>query len=775
MSNAEHSENSREQNWETYERPAVMREFVREQADGTLIADLLVHGVTCATCTWSIETALNRMPGVVSIEVNPITTRAELHWDPGQIQLAKLLRTIADLKYRPMPFTDRATQNAAEENRRLALRRLLVAGLGMMQVSSYAVAMYAGAFQGMDPEIESFLRLISLIVATPIVIYSGAPFFRGAWRSVHTLHPGMDLPVAIAIGGAWLASVWNTFTGSGEVYFDSATMFVFFLSATRYLEAAGRYRALDLTHALAQQLPCTAIRLTTHGQEEVGVMELQGGDRVVVPAGIAFPADGLLRDETASVDESMLTGESLPVRRQCGDSIIAGTINTGERVTVEVQKTGPDTVLAQIGRLVTQAGRDRPQLVELTDRIASVFVSVIIAVALLTGLVWWQLDSERAFAIVLSVLVVTCPCALALATPAAFTVATSRLARDGFLVRRAGALQRLAGINRIVFDKTGTLTDNNLRISSISTTAGLDEDRAIALAAALEAGSAHPIARAFRSNVSEAATALRSVPGGGLQGIVKGHTYRIGNHRFVESLSDNDDTNSPLAGGDAKLRQVFLGGERGLAARIDLVENLRSGAAQMINKLKELGIGAVIASGDRQEAVHAMAQNLAADGEALHWEADMLPEDKLNLVRELQAQGLQVAAMGDGINDSPVLAGADVSIAMGSGTSIAQHSADTIWLGQQLSGLEQAFSVARKTMLIVKQNLAWALGYNLLAIPLAVTGNIEPWMAALGMSFSSLLVMLNALRLGKANDPGGPIAEPQADTDCRAGQQGATA
>jgi Cu2+-exporting ATPase len=262
----------------------------------------------------------------------------------------------------------------------------------MMQVSSYAVAMYAGAFQGMDPDIEYFLRLISLVVATPIVIYSGAPFFSGAWRSVRSLHPGMDLPVAIAIGGAWLASVWNTFSGHGEVYFDSATMFVFFLSGTRYLEAAGRHRALDLTHALAQQLPCTAQRLTPAGQQEVGVMELQSGDRVVVPTGIAFPADGLLEDATASVDESMLTGESLPVRRQQGDSIIAGSINTGNTVIIEVRKTGPNTVLAQIGRLVTQAGRERPQLVELTDRIASVFVSIIVAVAVVTGMVWWQLD-----------------------------------------------------------------------------------------------------------------------------------------------------------------------------------------------------------------------------------------------------------------------------------------------------------------------------------------------------------------------------------------------
>ncbi len=748
-----------QQNWEVFERPAVMREFVRTADDGSLIADLLVHGVTCAACTWSIETTLNRMDGVISIEVNPVTTRAELRWDPDKVRLVDLLRAISELKFRPMPFTDKATQDAAEQNRRVALRRLLVAGLGMMQVTSYAVAMYAGAFQGMDPEIEYFLRLISLLVATPIVFYSGAPFFQGAWRSLQTRHPGMDLPVALAIGGAWLASVWNTWTNGGEVYFDSATMFVFFLSGTRYLEAAGRYRALDLTHALAQQLPCTALRLTSDGQEEVGVMELETGDRVRVPAGVAFPADGVLCAANARVDESMLTGESVPVTRQRGDSVIAGTVNTGDSAEIRVQKTGPDTVLAQIGRLVTQAGRDRPQMVELTDRIASVFVSAVIVVATLTALIWWQLDADRVFSVVLSVLVVTCPCALALATPAAFTVATSRLARDGFLVRRAGSLQRLAGIDRIVLDKTGTLTDNNLHIGSIATRSGISAADALKLAAALEAGSAHPIARAFRTpGPALTATQVKATAGGGLQGSIDGHTYRIGNLRFVcEDWGTGDEFGLVT---DTESRRIYLADQQGLLACFDINENLRAGAAAMIAALKFSGIEAIIASGDQPGPVAALAAELGD----VDWQAGMLPEDKLQLVRELQAQQHKVAAVGDGINDSPVLAGADVSIAMGSGTSIAQHSADCVWLGNRLDGLENAFALARQTMRVVKQNLGWALGYNLLAVPLAVTGNIEPWMAALGMSLSSVVVMLNALRLGNSRQHSAAETDPMPTT-----------
>lgn len=742
-----------EQDFAAYERPAVMREYVREHDDGTLTADLLVHGVHCAACTWAIETTLNKTPGVVSIEANPVTTRAGLRWDPRRTRLADLLAAIAKLGYRPMPFTDKRTQDAVEEERRVALRRLLVAGLGMMQVTSYAVAMYAGAFQGMDPEIEYFLRLISLLVATPIVIYSGAPFFAGAWRNIRALRPGMDLPVAIAIGGAWAASVWNTWAGSGEVYFDSATMFVFFLSGTRYLEAAGRYRALDATHALAQQLPCTTLRLIETGEnepreEEVGVMELECGDRVLVPTGVAFPADGMLDSADAQIDESMLTGESLPVRRQRGDAIIAGTVNTGDPAIARVEKTGPDTVIAQIGRLVTQAGRDRPQLVELTDRIASYFVSVVLTVATLTGLYWWQAAPERAFEIVLSVLVVTCPCALALATPAAFTVATSRLARDGFLVRRAGALQRLADITRIVFDKTGTLTDNHLRIAATTTHDGMAETDALALAAALEAASAHPIARAFRPFAGAVrATQVTQIAGGGLSGIIDNVEWRIGNRRFVAELADNaPHANAWQDSGNTNTRQVFLGNAGGIVARFDISENLRPGAAAAIDRLAKDGVAAVIASGDQPEPVAALATQL---GNTEH-HAGMLPEQKLELVRSMQARGERVAAVGDGINDSPVLAGADVSIAMGSGTSVAQHSADCVWLGEQLDGLDNVFAIARQTMRIVKQNLFWALGYNLLAIPLAVTGSIAPWMAALGMSASSLIVMLNALRLGRA-------------------------
>jgi Cu2+-exporting ATPase len=745
-------------NWETYERPAVMREYVREQQDGTQIADLLIQGVHCAACTWLIENTLKKIPGVISIEVNPVTTRGELHWDPQQVKLAGLLAEIERTGYLPTPFTEHEHYRSTEQERHLAMRRLFVAGLGMMQVSSFAVALYAGAFQGMDPVIQEFLRYISLLVATPIVLYSGAPFFAGAWRNIRGRSMGMDVPVALAIGAAWAASVWNTFAGTGEVYFDSATMFVFFLSGTRYLEAAGRRRALELTNALAQHIPSTATRLTPTGSEEVGVMELAPGDRVQVLAGIAFPADGLLETAATQVDESMLTGESRPVTHGPGDAVVAGTVNLTATAIVCIEKIGADTVLAQIGRLVTLAGKDKPALVQLTDRIAAVFVTTVLLLAAGTALAWWMIDADRAFEVVLTVLVVTCPCALALATPAAFTVATSALARQGFLVRRAGALQTLANVNHVIFDKTGTLTDNKLEIDEVKLCGSIDAATALSIAAALESHSAHPIAAAFSATHAELEkSGIRNIPGCGLEGRINNRNYRIGTAIFAAAPGN---TECPAEDDTETRRQVWLGDATGLLACFTLREEVRAGAAGLLAKLAGQGIHSSIASGDRAAPVAALAALLKAD----KWQAGMLPEDKLALVRNCQDSGEIVAVVGDGINDAPVLAGANVSIAMGSGTSMAQHSADCVWMGTELKGLGSVFDLSRRTMRIVRQNLIWALCYNILAIPLAVTGSIAPWMAALGMSLSSLLVMLNALRLGRM-----PVAEPETEatqSDC---------
>jgi Cu2+-exporting ATPase len=742
-----------EDRWLGYDREALQREFVTQRDDGMRSAHLLLQGVRCAACAWLIDSAMTALPGVRSISVDPVTTRAELTWDPAVARLSELLAQVARLGYTPCPYTEDDADRVAVEERRAGLKRLIVAGLGMMQVGSFAVAMYAGAFQNMDADIREFLRLVSLMVATPVVFYAGWPFFVRAWKSVREKALGMDVPVSLAIGFAYAASVWNTFVGSGEVYFDSATMFVFFLSGARYLEMMGRHRALSMTGSMARHLPGTATRIVDGQAEEVGIMELEPGDRLMIQPGKALPADGLLLSAEARLDESVLTGESTPIRKFAGDPVVAGSLNLTQAAEIAVVRVGAETVMAQIGRLVTDARERRPRLVELADRVASWFVASVLVAATMTGLVWWQIAPERTFEIVLAVLVVTCPCALALATPAVFTVATTALARRGFMIRRAGAVQALSQVTDVVFDKTGTLTIHDSVTPKIKALGSMAADEAMEIAAALEACSEHPLARAFPvPQVAGRASEVRAEPGAGLEGLVDDRLYRIGTREFATELFGGR-----IEAGDAaeERRLVYLADAAGLLAEFDIAERVRDGARDDMRRLARLRLHLTIASGDSAVPV----QNLAARLGVAASHAKLKPEDKLRFVRRLQAEGRNVAMVGDGINDSPVLAGADVSVAMGSGTSLAQYSADCVLMSPTLEPLTEAFALSRKAMAVVRQNLVWAICYNLIALPLAATGILAPWMAALGMSGSSLLVTMNALRLGRRRPVPAPVVD----------------
>jgi len=742
--------------WVSYDRPALQSEFVVANDDGTQTAHLLLHGVRCAACSWLVERGIATIDGVKSISVNPVTTRTDIQWNPARIKLSQILSQIARLGFTPYPHTEDEVERIAAAERIKSLKRLIVAGLGMMQVATFAVSLYAGAFQGMDPAIEKFLRLVSLLVATPVVLYSGAPFFTGAWHDLRARSPGMDVPVALAIGAAYAASVWNTLIGHGEVYFDSATMFVFFLSVARHLEMAGRHRVLGLTDAFASHLPRVATRLVDGEQREVGVMELVPGDLVLVTPGQAFPADGHLEGGDAHVDEALLTGESEPILKSAGDRVIAGSTNQRSAATFRVDRVGADTALAQISHLMTAAQKEKPPIVQLANRVASRFVSGVLLAAVIVGAIWWSIDADRAFEIVLALLVVTCPCALALATPAALTVASSVLARRGFLVRRAGALEELNRVTDVLFDKTGTLTDRNVMLRRVETFGATGEERALQIAAALESRSEHPIAAAFTSYaIAQDVDQVTAFPGEGLDGYVGGRHFRIGNAGFVAELSA---AIVPQWGGVSEAtRCVFLSDENTIIARFELAESARAGAAEAVDALVRRGISPMIASGDQDASVHAFADQLGIDA----YHAELRPADKLLLMRRLQDAGLKVAMVGDGINDSPVLAGANISIAMGSGTSLAQHSSDCIMLSDNLMTLIDAFDTARQMMRIVRQNLIWAVCYNIVALPLAATGVLAPWMAALGMSASSLLVTANALRLSRLQ-PSGKISPDMA-------------
>ncbi len=735
---------------ELYDRPELQERFVESEGENVREAPLILEGITCAACIWLNERHVSGLPGVIDFSVNYATHRARVKWDQSRIHLSDILRAVAAIGYVAHPFDASRQQEIADQERRAALRRLAVAGIGAMQVMMFAVALYLGAWSGIDPTIESFLRWVSLLVATPVVFYAARPFFLSAWRDLKRRQAGMDVPVALAIGGAYLASTWATASGQGEVYFDSVSMFTFFLLTGRYLEMAARQRAAAAGESLVKLLPVTAHRLDSGVVVPVPVTDLVPGDRVQIRPGETVQADGHVLEGISTVDESLLTGESLPTARRSGDQLVGGTVNVESPLVMAVDKVGQDTVVAAIVRLLDRAQTQKPRVAQLADRIAGWFVLALLITAALVYL-WWHIHGPQdAFWITLSVLVVTCPCALSLATPAAVTAATGTLTRTGLLTTRGRALEALAQATHIIFDKTGTLTQGQLAVRHVVTYRDTEEDHVIALAATLEAASEHPVARALNRAASvrtgPAAREVRAIPGQGVEGSVGGRCYRVGRPDFVAGLADTDPPAIPAnwhTGGTV----VALGDEKGTLGLFELGDTLRPAAAASIESLRTLGLEVWLLSGDGQAAVEAVAKETGIG----HTGWGLTPDEKLAAVRRLQSGGAVVAMVGDGVNDAPVLAGAQVSIAMGQSTELAQASADMVLLSEHLPHIADGITMARRMLRVIRQNLLWALLYNAVALPLAVAGHVAPWMAAIGMSASSLLVVLNALRLRKAS------------------------
>jgi P-type Cu2+ transporter len=733
-----------------YDLPEVQADFVRtvEHPDcaDAREALLIIEGIRCAACVWLNEQHVGRLPGVLSLDINYATRRARVVWDPSRLALSGILRAVIDIGYQAWPNDRAHAESVARGERRDSLWRLAVAGLGMMQVMMYAWPEYVAGELELSGGLAALMRWASLVLTTPVVLYSARPFFSRAWRDLCARRVGMDLPVALGVGSAFVASVWATLTQGGEVYFDSVTMFVFLLLAGRHLELLARQRAVRGVEELARVMPALTQRFTAWPAlqtESVPVARLAVGDHVVVAPGEVMPADGRLADGRTEVDESLLTGESKPQARGVGDRVVGGSLNLASPVVVHVEQVGEATRLAAIRRLIGRAASSRPEVVQFADRIALRFVSSLLVLAFATGAVWLWLEPARALWVFVSVLVVSCPCALSLATPAALTVATGVLSRSGLLVTRAHAIETLARVTHVVFDKTGTLTTGDMHVERVSVLGDMDAGAAAALAAALEQHSSHPIARALRHYGAAlgqpALSGLAAVTGQGVQACCEGRQVRLGNADFVCALSGVAAPVPP--GGSAT--PVWLGDGRGLIARFDLGDTMRAGAAGLLAALRERGVSVSLLSGDATAPVRALAGVLGiADAHAR-----MSPEDKRAFIEELQSRGAIVAMLGDGVNDAPVLAQAQVSVAMGSGTELARAQGDMVLLSQGFDALRRGFDTARATLATVRQNLRWAFAYNLLAIPPAMLGWISPWMAGIGMSLSSLVVVLNALRL----------------------------
>jgi Cu2+-exporting ATPase len=606
----------------------------------------------------------------------------------------------------------------------------------------------------LSPELHTILRWVALFLTTPIVFYSCAPFFKGAMRDLRTRHLTMDVSVSLAIGSAYIAGIWTSITGVGELYFDAVGMFALFLLAGRYLERRARERTAAATAQLVNLLPASCLRLDAAGQSErILLSELRIGERILVQAGSILPADGKIIDGQSSIDESLLTGEYLPQPRMPGDAVTAGTLNVEGALTVEVQALGHDTRLSAIVRLLDRAQAEKPRLAEIADRAAQWFLLLSLIAAAAIGLLWWELDSSRAFWIVLAMLVATCPCALSLATPTALTAATGTLHKLGLLLTRGHVLEGLNQIDTVIFDKTGTLTEGRLVLRSIRPLGAHASDECLSLAAALENRSEHPIARAF-GRAPLAAEDVHGTPGLGLEGLVGGQRLRIGQAEFVCALSGTATPSMPDEAG----QWLLLGDTQGPLAWFVLDDRLRDDAPALLAACKARGWRTLLLSGDSSPMVASVAAELGID-EA---RGGLRPDDKLQVLQQLHKEGRKVLMLGDGVNDVPVLAAADISVAMGSATDLAKTSADAVLLSNRLDALVQAFTLARRTRRVIIENLLWAALYNGLMLPFAALGWITPVWAAVGMSISSLTVVLNALRLTRLPSP--PPASTRSQT-----------
>jgi Cu2+-exporting ATPase len=741
------------QQLKAYDTPSVQQKFVSETDDENILeVSLILEGITCAACVWLNEKHLNSLDGVLSANINYSNHRALVRWDNSKIQLSEILESISRIGYLAHPYDPEQHQRILEKERKQQIKRLGLSGLLGMQVMIFAVAMYTGNWWGMDDSFKQSFRWISLALTLPILLYASSVFFKAAYRDIINKRIGMDVPISLGIAIAFSASLSNTVAGSGEVYFDSVAMFTFFLLSARFFEMGARKQTSEATEALLNLKPTIATRLidyhdrrssTIDAQENISVSELNIGDYLLVRPGEVIPSDGQIVHGISGVNESLITGESLPVTKNINDNVIGGSTNTENPLILQVNKLDKDSVLSSIHRLIDDAQQAKPAIAKFADKIARWFVTVLLIVSAIVACYWYFTDATRWLEITIATLVVSCPCALSLATPTAITVASGQLARIGLLPKRTHALETLAHATDFVFDKTGTLTEGKIKLEDILLIDdhGINQQRAHDIAASLEANSEHPIAKALLANQPSLLPVdkLKHTTGQGIQGIIDGTEWYLGNDAFIQQHGVSCDNN--VEPDDAS--KIYLAHKQQCIAVFILSDTIRAEAKSLINNLHTAHKTTHLMSGDRDDNTQKISKQLGIR----HALGNLRPENKLQKVNELQKQGAIVVMTGDGVNDAPVLAGANLSIAMGKGTQLAATTADMILISNNIGHIFHGYQIAKKTLHIIRQNLSWALLYNVVAIPAAATGHVEPWLAAIGMSASSLVVVLNAMRL----------------------------
>mgnify|MGYP001820117708 CR=1 FL=1 len=741
--------------------PGVAASFVESLEDGGERAGLLVEGLVCAACVWVIERHLEGVASIRTVRVGLESRRVVVEWSSEETSLRDIVLRLAEIGFHARPDRPGEAARLAQQESRRSLIRLGVSGLATMNVMTYSVALYAGAFEGMADGYEALMRWMGLVVATPVVVYAAAPFFRGAVRDLRLRSPGMDVPVALAIGGAFAASVFATLRGTGEVYYDSVCMFTFFLQLGRHLEMGIRHRAASAVRGLEDARPTMARRLSAEGEELVPAEALVEGDQFRVRPGEAIAADGRVLEGRSAVEEAWLTGEPWARSVAIGGRVRAGGTNLESPLLVEAIRTGARTRLSSIARMVERAQSERPAIARLADRVAARFVGVVLAIAIATFLAWSWIAPDRALWTTLAVLVATCPCALGLATPAALGAATRALALRGLLITGPDVLEGLTRATRFIFDKTGTLTAGQPALTCVVLLGAESEASVLALARRLERDSEHPIARALAATQAGPGDGdgegveIEARSGFGVEGRFATRRLRIGRpewvaERFPEGvpkLPDDADTGQTV--------WVLLGEAERPLAWLGLEDPLRPEARMALDALAGEGFSLEMLSGDPSPAAAGLARRLGLEVVC----AAATPEQKLARVQALQRAGERVVVVGDGVNDGPLLHAADVSIAMGSGCDLSRLGAGAVLLDDRLDQIPLALAWARRTRRIVLQNFAWAIAYNLTVLPIAVSGHLAPWLAAIGMSASSLAVVLNAMRLRRLPEADRPAGE----------------
>jgi Cu2+-exporting ATPase len=714
-----------------------------------------VDGIRCAACVWLIEQRLAKLPGVESAQLNVATERLYVRWRSEDCEPGAILAALHAIGYAAYPYdAGRHGEQRRKASKTLG-RQLFVAALSMMQVMMYVAPAYLADDGTLDDSMATLMRWASLLLTLPAICYSAQPFWRGAWASLRAGAPGMDLPVALGIAAAFGASVAATVRGHGDVYFDSVTMFIFLLLCSRYFELRARRKAGAALERLQHALPASATLLEnypdSHAATLVKAAALAVDNLIMIKSGEAVPADCVIVDGRTLLDVSLLSGESAPVAKAVGDALPGGAINAGTVVVARVTRRAQDSALSSLIKLIDRAGRDKPRIALWADRVAAWFVAALLLFALAAFGFWFWLDgysAARAWPIAIAVLVVSCPCALSLATPTALAAATDRLLREGVLVTGPQTLETLHRATHIVFDKTGTLTHGRPMLRKIQPLGRMQPDFCLRVAAALDTGSAHPLARAIVNAAVDnhgredwQASEVCETAGRGIEGMVHNRRYRLGSAGFVAGLSGA----APPHDAGAGVTPVYLGAEGQWLACLHLSDGLRDDAQATVDYFHKTGKTVVLLSGDHDRLVREVGDRLGIHTTV----GNCLPDEKLAFVKRLQQQGAVVAMIGDGINDAAVLSAADVSFAMGEGAALAQAHADAVLLHGRLGAVADSARVAARTMRVIRQNLAWASVYNLLAIPAAAVGLLNPWLSGVGMALSSAVVVANALRLRK--------------------------